>query len=953
MRLKTLGGLWIEGDEGAALLGVRPRRLALLAILAAAGSKGASREQVLAVLWPESEPDRARHALSQTLYSLRQDLGADVVVATATDLRLDTARVSTDIEDLRQAMAARDWWRAGALYAGPFLDGFFLTGAPQFERWADEERATLERDAMRAVEQSSRDAMKEGRLDDAVAGTTRLTRYDPLSGRFAAAHMEALIARGDRAEAVAHGQAYVERVRNELDSEPDTQVMALLERMRGSDPKTPAAVAAVPAPPSSAAPDTAAHAAPPHPAADRAGGRARRRVAAAALVTAAVIAVVALRATGRGETRASSPILAVGRVQDLVTPDSAQLGGVLSEMLATSLGRLTSLEVIANSRILELMPRGADTSRSLRTEAARRAGATEVLEGELMPLGDRQLHLSLRRVDLDRGIVRGGYQVTGADRLALFDSITALIAADLKVDAPTSSLGEVSTRNPLAYRLYEEGLRAFFQFDGYAANRLFSAAIKEDSAFAMATYYAWRSETAIGGPRRDALADRAVALASRASDRDRLLILAHVGMSRSDMRAVAAAESLATRYPSDPEALIRAADVATDLPRAVALLERAIALDSAAATGPLAVCRHCDALAALAARYDAADSLSAVERTYARWSRLRPDDYTPWQDLADFRIGLGRAAAAAEALRRADSLGAPRPASDERRLARALRADDLESADAICRARLSTADNEELLRYRAPCAIALRIRGRYRDAQALVRSGITPGSGMEHRGLPRDRVHEAVLDFEMGRPRVAAAELLRQARAVAADTRLPPGVAAGRVTWYLALAAALAADADTILVRSLVDTVESAGVRSLDPRHPVLHHFVRGLLLARAGEHESAVRAYRAALWSPSRGFTRINVELARSLLALQRPMEAIAALRPALRGPLEEPQLVVTRTELHELLGNAFDAAGQRDSAAAHFVTVDRAWRDADPVVSQRRDAVRGRLAAAGRPSR
>ncbi|HSQ29771.1 MAG TPA: hypothetical protein VLN49_07975 [Gemmatimonadaceae bacterium] len=46
----------------------------------------------------------------------------------------------------------------------------------------------------------------------------------------------------------------------------------------------------------------------------------------------------------------------------------------------------------------------------------------------------------------------------------------------------------------------------------------------------------------------------------------------------------------------------------------------------------------------------------------------------------------------------------------------------------------------------------------------------------------------------------------------------------------------------------------------------------------------------------------------------------AIAVLQPALRGPLDASNLYVTCTELHELLAQAWDAAGARDSAAAHY---------------------------------
>jgi hypothetical protein len=129
-------------------------------------------------------------------------------------------------------------------------------------------------------------------------------------------------------------------------------------------------------------------------------------------------------------------------------------------MLATSIGRLTQLQVIANSRLLELIPPGRETVRAARSDAARRAGATQVLEGELIPLSGNRLRFEVRRLDLPRGMVRKGYQIDGMDRMALFDSVAVLIAADLGVAPPSRSLADASTRSPIAYRLYEEGLRA-------------------------------------------------------------------------------------------------------------------------------------------------------------------------------------------------------------------------------------------------------------------------------------------------------------------------------------------------------------------------------------------------------------------------------------------------------------------------------------------------------------
>src|SRR5439155_23442143 len=69
LRLRTFGGLSIEADSGGPpppSLG--PRRLALCAVVAAAGSRGVTRENILGILWAETGEEQARHTLSQNLY---------------------------------------------------------------------------------------------------------------------------------------------------------------------------------------------------------------------------------------------------------------------------------------------------------------------------------------------------------------------------------------------------------------------------------------------------------------------------------------------------------------------------------------------------------------------------------------------------------------------------------------------------------------------------------------------------------------------------------------------------------------------------------------------------------------------------------------------------------------------------------------------------------------------
>ena len=238
MRLKTIGGLWIEAETPLPTLG--PRQLGLLALVAAAGKRGVSRDRVIGLLWPESEQEQARHTLSQMLYRLKRETGRDWISATP-DLRLDPG-VSSDVGELLDALTRGDLTTAAELYSGPFLDGFYVPGADEFERWAETERTRLHMLALRAIEQLADQADKAGQSGEAIRWWHRLTELDPLSARYAAGHMRALAGGGDRARALAQARIHGDVVRRELDVEVDPAVRQLEATLRkpAATPSQPA-----------------------------------------------------------------------------------------------------------------------------------------------------------------------------------------------------------------------------------------------------------------------------------------------------------------------------------------------------------------------------------------------------------------------------------------------------------------------------------------------------------------------------------------------------------------------------------------------------------------------------------------------------------------------------------------------------------------------------------------
>jgi hypothetical protein len=327
---------------------------------------------------------------------------------------------------------------------------------------------------------------------------------------------------------------------------------------------------------------------------------------------------------------------------------------------------------------------------------------------------------------------------------------------------------------------------------------------------------------------------------------------------------------------------------------------------------------------------------------------LRPRDVMPWALLSEYYIDVGRHNDASVALRRYEALGGSRTNVHLDQLVQALRSDDVDATDTRCAEGLSGTDSAKFVEYRWYCTIGLRMQGRYREARALVDDGMVPNSEIVRRGMAYDAFNGAILDMEMGH-RLAAVDEFRAIFPVRRDSlRVPAGVRARQRVWVLTLAATAAvAGGDTARARILVDSIESVGNQSLYGRDQLLHHFVRGLLLARAGDDARAVREYGNAIFSPTFGYTRVNYELGRSLMKLHRPGEAIPVVRAALHGGIEGSNLYITRTELHELLAQAFDSNAQRDSAAAHYAIVERAWRHADPSLQPRYVSVQRRLAA------
>ena len=516
LRLCTFGGCFLERDGTRldALSGHR-KSLALLALLAASGPAGMSRDVLAAFLWPESDEERARTSLRQLVHSLRSQLASPGLLVGSSELRLGPDGIASDVGQFRDAVARGDHSAVAALHVGPFLDGFYLKDANAFERWAATERATLARQAAHAYESLAQQAAGRGDDREAVAWWRRLANAEPLSAKAAMGLMRALDAAGERPAALQHARVYEALVREELGAAPDPQVTELAKRLRAE----PSAAAGPPTSRSdggsaagSASPVPLEPAAQPAPR-DRPGdvtstarrasaSRATRLVAAASII---VLAAVAAPALWRQQTAADGsangiaphapserPPASVAVMPFVNTSGDAAtepLSDGFTDELIGALGKVRGLKVVGRTSAFALKGKGL---------TARAVGDTldvgTVLEASVRRSGDRiKVTAQLVSTSDNSVIWSETYDRTLIDVFSAQEEIAQAIVSALRVQLVDSSGGPLigrATSDATAYDLYLRGRHIFYtrpDRDGaLQAARYFQQAAARDPTFARA-----------------------------------------------------------------------------------------------------------------------------------------------------------------------------------------------------------------------------------------------------------------------------------------------------------------------------------------------------------------------------------------------------------------------------------------------------------------------------------
>jgi serine/threonine-protein kinase len=608
-RLRTLGGSSLLRD-GVAVSGAaaQRRRIALLGILAVAGEAGVSRDKLLALLWPESDTDSARHALSQLLFLVRRDLQDVQLLTGGSELRLSTDQLMSDVAELEQAIAADDDASVVDVYTGPFLDGFHLRDAPEFERWQEEQRSRFAKAYTQSLERLALAAESSGDKLASAAHWRRLAIADPLNSRVALAFMRSLVATGDVSGALHHARLHEALLSEEVGVAPDASIAPFISelRKRASAPTMAARASSEDAEALGAKRDSAAGTSLATP--ERRQPLSRRWHLAGIATLVVLIAGTALVASSHASVHLDQRLVAVAPFE-VLDPQLAIWREGMMDVLSRTLDGAGPLRSVPPSTVVRQWSGLSDVASSV--ALGRKTGASLVVLGSLLRSGRDSVRATTTLINVASSEILAEREarddIEHIDRLG--DTLAIHLLGDIGVRQPVAAVrgAALGAASLPALKAFLRGEQLYRRGDLDSAYAQYKRAVAIDSNFALAFHMlsraGWSGQPDMIDSAHHRYAIRAQRLNHKLPRRDSLLILldslrtvpetnpfygAPSIAVRQGQRMLAIARQAADEYRMDAEAQYQLGELldhyavvlGTTANEARAAFDRALAADS-------------------------------------------------------------------------------------------------------------------------------------------------------------------------------------------------------------------------------------------------------------------------------------------------------------------------------------------------------------------------------------
>jgi DNA-binding SARP family transcriptional activator len=244
LRVLALGPLQVFVDgvpvESTAWGSARPRELLVYLLM---HPEGRTKEQVGVCFWPDASSAQLRNSFHVTLHRLRKALGHPEWITLAHDrYRLDPAVIEEfdvqlferEITDARRALKRQEEGASATLeHALARFRGDFLDGEPVGD-WHLEIRDRLQRTYVDALMELGARLTMEERHAKAADAYRRVLARDELHEEALLALMKSLAALGERSQALRVYRRFAERLKAELEAEPDEATREFFEELQGA-----------------------------------------------------------------------------------------------------------------------------------------------------------------------------------------------------------------------------------------------------------------------------------------------------------------------------------------------------------------------------------------------------------------------------------------------------------------------------------------------------------------------------------------------------------------------------------------------------------------------------------------------------------------------------------------------------------------------------------------------
>jgi len=206
------------------------KAVALLAYLAVSGT-AQRREALCTLLWPEHDQAQSYANLRHALWSLKQ---ASLAAWLETGREALTLRngCELDVAAFQQAVQARQFETAAALYRADFLAGFTLRDAPAFDEWQFFQAELLRQTLAAALQQLVVERRDCGDYEGGIEHARRWLALDPLHEPAHRQLMQLYAWAGQHAAAQRQYQECARLLREELGSAPEDETTELFETIR-------------------------------------------------------------------------------------------------------------------------------------------------------------------------------------------------------------------------------------------------------------------------------------------------------------------------------------------------------------------------------------------------------------------------------------------------------------------------------------------------------------------------------------------------------------------------------------------------------------------------------------------------------------------------------------------------------------------------------------------------